>query len=84
MNSVVGNYSVKSNYQQLAFKGKPNTKDLKKMFQPLEELQLRTYLSDPRIPKFEKQETIMREMNAKFFKIFNESKLKDILKNFKK
>ena len=38
MNSVVGNYSIKPNYQQLAFKGKPNAKDLKKCHQVLDEL----------------------------------------------
>ena len=38
MNSIVGNYSVKSNYQQPAFKGKPKAKDLKKSYQVLDEL----------------------------------------------
>ncbi len=79
MNSVARNYSVKSNYQQLAFKGKPNAKDLKKMYQAIDELQFRQYLSNPNIPKLVKQETLMREMNAKIFKLYNESFFKKSL-----
>jgi len=81
MNSVGGNYNVKSNYQQLAFKGKPNTKDLKKMYQAIDELQFRQYLSNPNIPKLVKQETLMCEMAVKAQKIISESglSLKDAL-----
>ena len=81
MKGVVGNYSVKSNYQQLAFKGKPNAKDLKKMYQAIDELQFRQYLSNPNIPKLEKQETLIREMAVKAQKIISESglSLKDAL-----
>ena len=79
MNSVVGNYSVKSNYQQLAFKGKPSGKELKKIYQTLDKIQFKQYLNNPNIPKAEKMETVLSKTAVKAIEIFNESFAKKML-----
>ena len=66
--------SVNSNpTNTMAFKGKPSSRELKKFYQTLDKLQFEQYLKDPKIPKAEKQETLMRETAVKAMELWNES-----------
>ena len=69
--------SVNSNPTSVtAFKGKPSSKELKKLYQTIDKLQFEQYLKNPKISKAEKQETLMKETAVKAMELWTESSAK--------